>query len=96
MRWMLAVLALSATLQIGCESEETDFVTFTGTVRWKAFEGGFFAIDADNGERYQPINLPSSFREDGLRVRVTAVERPDLVSTHMYGKLIEIVTISRL
>jgi hypothetical protein len=87
---------LIAALLLGCQGESSDFLSFTGTVRWKALATGFYAIDADNGERYEPLNLPSSFAQDGLRVRVTAKERPEIVSIFMYGKAIEIVSIRRI
>ena len=69
---------------------------FTGTVRWRELEGGFYAIDADDGRKFEPLNLSRDFRVDGLRVRVIAKPRPDMASIRMYGTLIEIVRISRL
>jgi len=68
---------------------------FTGTVVWVPLEGGFFAIEDDSGQTYDPINLPREFQQSGLRVRGTALLRMDMASIHMYGKLIEILTISR-
>jgi heat shock protein HslJ len=69
---------------------------FTGTVRWRELEGGFYAIDADDGRKFEPLNLSRDFRVDGLRVRVIAKPRPDMASIRMYGTPIEIVRISRL
>ena len=71
-----------------------DSFEIVGTVVHKAIEGGFYAIDGDNGRKYDPINLPKSFRRDGLRVRVTARRRRDAMSLHMYGAIIEIVNIA--
>jgi hypothetical protein len=71
-----------------------DSFEIVGTVVHKTIEGGFYAIDADNGRRYDPINLPESFRKDGLRVKVTARRRRDAMSFHMYGAIIEIVNIA--
>jgi len=65
-----------------------------GTVVYKSMEGGFFAIDADDGRKYNPINLPEAFRKDGTKVRVTARLRRDAVSFHMYGSIIDVVTIA--
>lgn len=41
------------------DSDETDVDTFElhGTVVYKDIEGGFFAIDGDDGKTYDPINL---------------------------------------
>lgn len=66
----------------------------TGKVTYKNIEGGFYAIDGDNGSKYDPINLPGPFRKDGLRVKVTARRKTDVMSFHMYGTIIEIVNIA--
>ncbi len=71
-----------------------DSFEIVGTVTYKNIEGGFYAIDADNGRKYDPINLPESFRKDGLRVKVTARPRIDAMSLHMYGAIIEVVNIA--
>ena len=65
-----------------------------GTVAYKEVEGGFYAIDADDGSKYDPMNLPESFRKDGLKVKVTAYFRQDAISLHMYGSNIDIVDIA--
>ena len=75
---------------------ERTMITFTGTVAHKRIEGGFFAIEAEDGAKYVPLDLPEDFAKDGLKVKVTGRPRPDLVSHHMYGTLIEIVDISAL
>jgi hypothetical protein len=37
--------------------------------------------------------LPSDFQRDGLRVRLEAKMRPDAVSVHMVGPIVEIISI---
>ena len=71
-----------------------DSFEIVGTVVYKSIEGGFYAIDGDNGIKYDPINLTESFRKDGLRVKVTARPRTDAMSLHMYGAIIEVVNIA--
>ena len=71
-----------------------DTFEIQGTVVYKNMEGGFFAIDSDDGSKYDPINLPESFRKDGLKVKVTARRRMDAMSLHMYGAIIEVVNIT--
>ena len=71
-----------------------DSFEIVGTITYKNLEGGFYAIDGDNGRKYDPINLPESFRKDGLKVKVTARPRIDAMSLHMYGAIIEVVNIS--
>ncbi|MBC7217078.1 MAG: hypothetical protein H5U36_02670 [Candidatus Caldatribacterium sp.] len=67
----------------------------TGTVTYVPLEGGFFGIVADNGKRYEPVNLPEDFREDGLRVAFVA-EPFEGMSSHMWGELIRLVRIEKL
>ena len=71
-----------------------DTFEIVGNVTYKNIEGGFYAIDGDNGSKYDPINLPESFRKDGLRVKVTARRKKDAMSLHMYGAIIEVVNIT--
>ena len=77
------------------DSDETDVDTFElhGTVVYKDVEGGFFAIDGDDGKTYDPINLSDSFKINGLKVNITAKLRNDMGSIHMVGDIIEIVEI---
>lgn len=64
-----------------------------GTVVYKELEGGFFAIESDDGTKFNPVNLPEAFRKDGLKVTVSAAQPYEGMSAHMYGTLIEIVDI---
>jgi len=66
---------------------------FPGTVVYVDLEGGFYGIAAEDGSQYDPINLPESFRKDGLEVTVTAKLREDMGGIHMYGSIIEVVDI---
>lgn len=68
---------------------------FDGSIAYKEFEGGFWAVDADDGRKFFPLNLPETFRQDGLKVRVEANEKSDVMDVHMYGTVIEIVTIDK-
>jgi hypothetical protein len=68
----------------------------TGTVRHVDLEGGFYGIEADDGTKLDPVNLPEEFRQDGVRVQVQVEELKDRVSTHMWGKIVRIVGIKRL
>ena len=71
-----------------------DTFEIMGTVTYKHIGGGFYAIDGDDGRKYDPINLPDSFRKDGLKVKVTARLKKDAMSFHMYGAIIEVVNIA--
>ena len=60
----------------------TDTVDLQRTVVKKDLEGGFFAIESDDGRVYDPINLPDRFKKHGLRVNVTAKLRDDILCPH--------------
>ena len=71
-----------------------DLIEIVGSVTYKGIEGGFYAIDGDDGRKYDPINLPESFKKDGLKVKITARLKKDAMSFHMYGAIIEVVNIA--
>ncbi len=66
-----------------------------GAVRHIALEGGFYGIVADDGQRYDPVNLPNEFRRDGLPVTCRARVLHNRASFHMWGQLVEIIDIQR-
>ena len=72
---------------------DADTFTIVGTVVHKNLEGGFFAIDGDDGSKYNPMGLPEDFQKNGLKVEVVARLKTDAMSIHMYGSIIEIVDI---
>ena len=72
----------------------SEVLKITGTVVYMDLEGGFFAIDGDDGQKYSPIDLPEAFKKDGLHVKVSARTNPDAMGIHMYGTIIEIVDIT--
>jgi hypothetical protein len=71
-----------------------DSVEIQGTVVHKDLEGGFFAIEGDDGRTYDPINLPGSYKREGLRVKATVRHRNDAVGIHMVGDIVEIIDIA--
>ena len=91
-----AMLGMLLALTRAGTAQEPDAFSFAGTVGHQTLERGFFALDADDGRKFMPINLPKEFAVDGLRVQVTARAKPDMVGIQMYGTIIEIVAISKL
>jgi hypothetical protein len=73
-----------------------NIVEGAGTVVWLNLEGGFWGIVGDDGNHYDPINLGSEFQGEGLRIYFRAKVRPDLLSSHMWGEMIEILDIQKL
>lgn len=92
-----ALFFLSLTV-FGCiiNPEDNSIVKGVGTIKYLDLEGGFYGIIADNGEYYDPINLPSRFEKDGLRVWFKGKIRGDLGSFHMWGTIIELIAIEEV
>jgi hypothetical protein len=73
-----------------------NFIQGTGTIQFNDFEGGFYGIVDDDGEKYDPINLPSEYEEDGIRVSYTIKILEDQASIHQWGLMVEIIEIEGL
>jgi L-ascorbate metabolism protein UlaG (beta-lactamase superfamily) len=75
--------------------EKGDEQMIPGMVRYIDIEGGFYGLLADTGEKYDPVNLPEDFRQDGLRVKFAVKEKQGAVSFRMWGKIVEILKIEQ-
>jgi len=90
---LICVLLLG--IAVGCAPNRT--VHVTGTVHRMTMEGGFWVVRDDDGATYDPIGgLSPEFQKEGLRVNMVATVRPDVVSTHMAGTMVDIVKIQKL
>ncbi len=65
-------------------------INFTGKVVYKNFEMGFWGLEANDGKKWLPINLPSNLQKEGLQVSISGRNVPDFVSMVMWGSPIEI------
>jgi hypothetical protein len=85
----------SVLLAAGCAPNRT--VHVTGSVHRMTTEGGFWVIRDEDGATYDPIGgLSPEFQLEGLRVKVEAEVKPDVVSTHMAGTMVQIRKIQKL
>ena len=75
---------------------DTPLVSGEGTITFIDLEGGFYGLQADDGTRYDPLNLEDAFREDGLRVRFRARPRPDVMTIRQWGRAVELLEIARI
>ncbi|UCG51505.1 MAG: hypothetical protein JSW58_15175 [Candidatus Latescibacterota bacterium] len=91
------VLAILASLLLqGCIlGDDEGIVSGMGTITFLDFEGGFYGIEADNGDHFDPVNLEPEFQVDGLRVKFRG-RIIEGASTHMWGRLLELKMIKRL
>jgi hypothetical protein len=67
-----------------------------GTVKHIELEGGFYGILTDRGDKINPVDLPDTFKQDGLAVRFRMKRLSDQVSFRMWGTLATITDIERL
>lgn len=85
-----AVALVVLLLTTGCQLPDSgESLSTEGTVRHLEIEGGCWAIET-SGERYEPLNLPTDLREDGLRIRFEAEVLPDVATFCQVGPAIEV------
>jgi len=65
----------------------------TGEIQYLDFECGFYGIVSDDGRCYDPVNLPSEFKNDGLQISFKVKVLKNQISFHMWGTLVEILEI---
>jgi hypothetical protein len=99
---MLWGMLLIFGIFIGCSnnSDSNEITTnpeisFNGSIRYVEIEGGFYVIDDESGEVYDPINLSEELQDDGIQVYGSALIRNDVASSHMYGQIVEILEINQ-
>jgi len=69
-------------------------VSFVGQVTWQEIDGGFYGIITTDGTAYLPMNLPDRYQIDGITVKIIGTIPSDVMTTHMWGKPIEILSIN--
>jgi hypothetical protein len=77
-------------------STDKDLVSGVGTIAYQDLEGGFYGLVADDGTRYDPLNLDEAFQQDSLRVRFRVRPRPDVMTIRMWGQPVEVLDLARL
>lgn len=68
----------------------------TGKVVYVPLEGGFFGLVADDGRKFDPMDMPEDFKTDGLRVRFRVREKTGVVGFHMWGRIVELLAIEKM
>lgn len=99
-KWILlatfgAMFIVVGSIGLIMKSQSDGFVHGTGTVQHVSAEGGFYGIVGDDGKSYDPIDMPQAFKVNGLRIRFTA-RMTDYLSFHMWGYVVELISIERL
>ncbi len=68
----------------------------TGIIQFQDLEGGFWGIVADDGRKFDALNLEPNFKKEGLRVRFEAKPETDRMSTRMWGTMVTLTHIEVL
>lgn len=96
----VTIVAATAVTIVRVADEATgskDIISGKGTIIYLSFEGGFFGIVGDDGGHYDPYGgLDAGFQVDGLRVFFKARILRDVASYHMWGWIVEIISLSRI
>ncbi len=67
-----------------------------GTVRYIDLSGGFWGIEADNGQKYAPTkDLPSHLCKDGVRIKAM-VAPAQVFSIMMWGEPVDVQSIDKI
>jgi len=83
----------------GCHEKQPtdpDVIQGTGTVTYVDLEGGFYGIVADDGKRYDPLNLEPGHRVNGKRVRFEGRLQRDRMTTRQWGQVLELSRVESL
>ena len=75
--------------------EKGEQTHISGVVKFHEVEGGFYAIQGEDGVTYDPTNLPEEFRQEGLAVEIEARKRPDVMSVRQVGTIVDIERIRK-
>ena len=89
---------LAALLTAGTCTATTDpggLLGINATVEFAQVGSGCWTLAASDGARYEPLDLPKEFRQNGVEVRVRLDEVDNVASTCMVGRVVEIIEIRR-
>ncbi len=91
---VVGMIILSTIVISGCL--EKDIVIGSGVIKYIDLEGGFFGIISDDGEKYDPLNLPNELKQDGLNVNFKIRIAKRQMSIHMWGTIVYILEIEKV
>jgi hypothetical protein len=62
-------------------------------VKYVDLENGFYGFETLEGQKYLPTNMPDSFKQDGLPIKIIAERQPNMLGFQMWGEYIRIMSI---
>ncbi len=90
---LIALLAVSPSFADDANTEDLKSIELLLTVKYVEVENGFYGFETVEGQKFLPINLPDSFKQDGLPVRILAERLPNMLGIQMWGEYIRILRI---
>lgn len=69
-------------------------VKVKGTIRFKPMEGGFFALESVNGQKYTLMGLPKAHKRDGLIVEIEGSVNPDMMTIYQFGEPLKVTHVN--
>lgn len=75
------------------EQSETS-MKLTGTIKYQNFEGGFYGFIDTKGNKYTISNLNEQYKQDGLKVSISAHAKENTLTTSQFGQLITVIEIT--
>jgi hypothetical protein len=98
--WKFILLAaigiICVALIAGCSDQGVSVISGNGVITFINLEGGCWGVTMDGENHYGFSNLPESFRQEGLRVRLAAKISESQMSFCQADTLIDIINISKL
>lgn len=92
---ILAVLVLLAALA-GCGGGGgSSDISGNGTITLVQVEGGFYGIQSDDGQKYDPSNLQAPFQQNGMRVHFV-VTPLTTSSPHQWGTAVTVQSMTAI
>ena len=92
--FLLLGLLLTGLSSASAAPAAAPVLTLSGVVQYVDVGGGFYGIFGDDGLKYQPLNLPYKYRQEGLAVKYTAHLKEDIFTIFMWGTVVEIVNMN--
>ncbi len=74
------------------QDPEENLISGMGTIHYMEMEGGFYGIIMTDGTKLLPLELPETFKKDGMKVSFKA-RRASVMTIQMWGTPVEILEI---
>lgn len=98
-KWLPCLMALLFGVPDGLSADENvgtgDVMVVEGRIKRCSYEGGFYAIEGNDGNIYKPLKLDASFQVEGLRVKAELRPIKEDLIFHAWGTSVEVVDIER-